>query len=450
MTLIDLGLSDVSPLTGVAGEPERWDTLRRRMNGRAFLRSEGNLVAVGTPQRVTGALLAQSREVVDRFNRFYADVAAAYYTHPELRAEHLVNPLLDPLLELDAAHPSATPLSRFDAVLEPDGRIRIIEINSVGVCLIHMRGLFYTIRELARGGFEADARALDQLTHDTIANGFLRYVEARRGSLPKRPVIGCLTPSGWFRAGQLLFRAAFQRHGCDYVYGGPEHVEVTATGVTLRGTPIDVLWADFFFYIAYQCARYQETKFPSKMPDFGQTPAQAAALLADRRFLSHLRDGRVVNISPSRAYLALPKSLLGWIHRSDRPIREEDRAFLAAHVARTYGAIDRADGMVALETVAANRGEFLIKPCQYGASHGVQLGCMTAPDAWRARLTEIWDDPSWAVQEFHTPVKTGDGAWVSLGLSNFDGMLGGIYLRTSDSLLINARDAGFIPAVPDR
>ena len=51
------------------------------------------------------------------------------------------------------------------------------------------------------------------------------------------------------------------------------------------------------------------------------------------------------------------------------------------------------------------------------------------------------------MQEFRTPVKTSDGEWVSLGLSNFDGQLGGTYFRTSPSLLINARDAGFIPAV---
>jgi hypothetical protein len=83
------------------------------------------------------------------------------------------------------------------------------------------------------------------------------------------------------------------------VFGGPEHLEVTDKEIWLRGTRIDVLWADFF-YMAYQCARYQETRFPSKMPDFGQTPAQAAELLANRRFLDHLRTGRVVNISPGR------------------------------------------------------------------------------------------------------------------------------------------------------
>jgi hypothetical protein len=280
-----------------------------------------------------------------------------------------------------------------------------------------------------------------------VVEGFLRFSRARLADPPARLVVGALTPSGWYRAGHLLYRAAFQRAGADYVFGGPEHLEVTDGEIRLRGTRIDVLWADFFFYMAYQYSRYKETKFPSKIPDFGQTPAQAAALLSDPRFLAHLRARRVVNISPARAYLALPKSLLSWIHSPDRPVDEQDRPFLAAHVARTYSARDRAEHVIAREIVERDRGEFLVKPCQYGASHGVLLGRMAEPDAWRAKLAEIWDDPSWAVQEFREPIKTTSGDWVSLGLANFDGALGGVFFRTSPSLLINARDSGFVPAV---
>jgi hypothetical protein len=382
-------------------------------------------------------------------NRFYAGVAASYYTRPDLRAEYLVNPLLEPLLELEHdTSISATPLSRLDAVLGADGRIRVIELNSVGVCMLHMRGLFYLIRELHNNGFEEDARTLDALSRDMVVKGFLRFITARLESRPERKlVVGGLTPSGWIRGGQLLFRAAFQRAGCDYVFGGPEHLEVTDHEIRMRGQRIDALWMDCFLYLAYQHSRYKETKFPSKVPDYGQTPAQAAALLADRRFLGHLREGRVVNISPARSYLALPKALLSWIQRTDRPAHEPDRAFLAEHVARTYSARDRADGLVSRERVTKHRGDFLVKPCQYGGSHGVQLGRLVEGDAWAHTLGEIWDDPTWAVQEFHEPAKTSSGDWVSLGLTNFDGELGGVYLRTSDSLLINARDSGFIPAV---
>ncbi|HLU66501.1 MAG TPA: hypothetical protein VKZ63_09515, partial [Kofleriaceae bacterium] len=138
---LDLGIDDVRALPGIAADPDRWNELRRRMHARVFLRSEGNIVDVEAPQQAGGALVERSREVVARFNRFYAGVAAAYYERPELREEHLVNRLLEPLIELDAEHPVTTPLSRLDAVLEQDGSLRVIEINSVGVCLVHMRGL---------------------------------------------------------------------------------------------------------------------------------------------------------------------------------------------------------------------------------------------------------------------------------------------------------------------
>ena len=248
------------------------------MHQRVFLRSEGSVIEVGAPQRISGALATTSTEIVARINRFYRGVSAAYYERPELRDEYLINDILDPLLALEADQPITTPLSRLDTVLEADGSVRVIEINSVGVCLIHMRGLLYLMRELARGGLDEDARTLDRMSRDMV-DGFLHVIKARMPSPPARPVIGALMPSGagWFRAGHLLFRAAFARAGCDYVFGGPQHLEVTDGAITLRGTRVDALWSDFFFYMAYQCARYKETKFPSKLPDFGDTPAQAAA-----------------------------------------------------------------------------------------------------------------------------------------------------------------------------
>src|SRR5260370_378544 len=104
MAPIDLGLPDVRGFPDLIADPERWELLHRRMNQRVFLRSEGNMIEVAAPQIASGKLVEQAAEVALRFNRFYAGVAAAYYTRPDLRAEHLVNPLLDPLLEIDADH----------------------------------------------------------------------------------------------------------------------------------------------------------------------------------------------------------------------------------------------------------------------------------------------------------------------------------------------------------
>ena len=139
MRSFELGIPDVRALPGVAADPERWLRVSARMHRRVFLRSEGTMVEVGTPQVVFGKLRERAAEVVTRFNRFYAGVAASYYARPDLRAELLVNPLIEPLLELEAELPAATPLSRLDAVLAPDGSIRVIEINSNGVTLLKLK-----------------------------------------------------------------------------------------------------------------------------------------------------------------------------------------------------------------------------------------------------------------------------------------------------------------------
>src|SRR5205823_3742716 len=101
---------------------------------------------------------------------------------------------------------------------------------------------------LDRGGFEDDAQRLDQLARDTVVRGFLRFAATRVGVLPKRPVVGALTRPGFFRAAQRLYRAAFERAGCDYVEGAWEHLEVTDADIRIRGTRVDILWADFFLY----------------------------------------------------------------------------------------------------------------------------------------------------------------------------------------------------------
>ena len=446
-TDVALGIDDVVPLPEVASDPARWRALSARMHRRIFLRSEGTISPVGLPHAVSGRLLATCTEVVKRMNRFYAGVAAAYYTQPALRDEYLVNAMLEPLLALEHDQPVATPISRFDAVLERDGSVRIIELNSVGICMFHMRGVLYLMRELARGGFERDARTLDDLVRDTVVDGFVRFATARLANPKPRLVFGAINPTNWMRAGHRLFRAAFQRHGHDFVFGGPEHVELTDSEIRVRGTRVDVVWGDFLFYIAYQYNRYIETKWPTKLPDYGEAPMRAAALIADRRFLAILQRRDAALISPARSYLALPKSLLSWIHRDDRPVLADDRDYLAAHVARTYSVRDRADGLLRHTDVVANRGDFLVKPCQYGGSHGVDLGRLVDPAAWRAKLDAIWDDPTWVVQEFREPVTSANGDYVSLGVANLDGVLGGFYFRTAPSLSISARDSMLVPAV---
>jgi hypothetical protein len=157
----------------------------------------------------------------------------------------------------------------------------------------------------------------------------------------------------------------------------------------------------------------------------------------------------VVCVSPAQAYLAWSKHLLSWIHRDDRPIPQADRAWLGDHVARTWSASERVGGALAVDEVVKRRDELLIKPCSYGGSHGVLPGCECSAAEWARRVDEIWTDPGWVVQEFYPPRRTAEGQFLSLGLYNYGGRLGGITLRAGRSRNVSARDSVFIPAVAD-
>jgi glutathionylspermidine synthase len=443
---VDLGIPGLRPLAFLAEHPDRWRRLHERLHRTVFLRSEGTVVTLGPPQRCEGPLLATCREVVARFDRFYAGAARAYFERPELRREFLVNPLLDPLIEIDREARSTAPLARLDCVLRSDGSVRVIEINPVGVNLLHLRSLLYLVRGLARAGLDDAAAELDAMAAAMVA-AFDRYYRQHQDRPRRRPTLGALTPQGWMRATHLLFRDAFRRAGWDYAFGSPAALDVTGDGIRLAGQPIDLLWPDFLFYIAYQEARYSQTRFPSALADFSSTPAQAAAILADPRFLDHLRSRRVIAISPATSYLALPKSLLSWIHDPERPVPPGDREWLAAHVARTFSARDRRRGALSIEEGRARKDELLVKPCQYGGSHGVRLGRDLDDPEWAHALEGLWDDETWAVQEFCPPVRTGQGEFLSLGLASFDGELGGITLRTAPARVVSARDSAFVPVV---
>jgi hypothetical protein len=441
---VDLGIAGLRPLPSLLDESDRWWRVHERLHATAFLRSEGTVVSLGMPQRADRALTDRCRELVHRFNRFFAGAGRAFFDRPELAPEFLLNPLLEPLLDIDRSAAATTPLSRLDCVLGPDGSLRVIEINPVGVCLFHLRSLLYMVRGLWRAGLADAAGEIDAVAAGAVA-AFDRYYRQHQDSPRPRPRLGALTPPRWIPATQLLLRDAFRRAGWDYVYGGPGALEVGDHGIRLAGEPVDLLWPDFLFYMAYQETRYSQTHFPSAVADFGSTPAQAAAILADRRFLDHLRSRRVVHISPSTAYLVLPKSLLSWIHDPERPA--EDRDWLAAHVARTYSARERRSGALTREQAAARRERLLVKPCQYGGSHGVRLGCDVDDGEWARVLDAMWDDDTWVVQDLWPPATTADGRFVSLGLHNFDGELGGITLRAAAGQVVSARDSAFLPVL---
>lgn len=446
-TLLDLGLDGLRPFETFTSSPDAWPRLVRALTGRAFLRSEGMAIIPGPPHLASGPLLAQFRETVARFDRFYRAVIAAYYD-PAHRAELLPDPMFAKMLDAERTIEIPLPLTRLDLVITEHGALRAIELNSVGVCTHHVRTAAYLGRELARLGWAGDARRLSWFYDEMVAS-ILRAYAGRCVEAAPTPRIAVLYTGDMFRASRVLWRDAFTRRGWSFIACHADELEIRPDGVRVRGEPIDVVWSDYLVFFGYQQRRYAETRFPSRMGDFSGAQAEAARILEHPDWLRLIAEGRVVCVSPAQAYLAWSKHVLSWIHRDDRPIPQADRAWLRDHVARTWSASERVAGALAVDEVVRRRDELLLKPCSYGGSHGVLPGCECSAAEWARRVDEIWTDPAWVVQEFHPPRRTADGQFLSLGLYSYGGRLGGITLRAGGSRNVSARDSVFIPVVAE-
>jgi hypothetical protein len=444
---IDLGVPGLAALPELQVAPEKWRELAARLSSSRFLHSEGFATPLGTPQRASPELMARSHELVARFNRFYEHAIDSYYAERAPRAEYLWNPLFDRPLAIDRATPIGLPLSRLDCVLTDDDQMRVVELNAPGVCTLHLRSALYLSIMLRRAGFEESARLLDWLGYEQVSS-FRRFYQAQQPAEPKEsPRIGLVFLPAYHRGTRVVWRELFCRYGFRWSEGTLADVEITRDALKVRGEPVDILWGDLLFHLGYQYVRYRETTWKSKLGDFSVAPEQTRTILDDPRVLELIASRRLVNITPVKSYLAMAKSLLAWIHRPDRPVPEEDRRWLAEHVARTYSALDRSEGAIAQSEVIARREAYLLKPCQYGGGHGVLIGRTVEPGEWARRVEATWSDPSWVVQDFYLPRRAPSGEWTSFGLYNYGGRMGGIALRTDPSLLIGARTAAFVPVL---
>jgi hypothetical protein len=396
---------------------------------------------------MTGPLLERCREVVKRFDAFFSGIVQGYRLDPGAYADLLPEELLTAPL---AAEPPASPfpISRLDCVLTESGEVRVIEINPVGVCALHLRSVSYLARALARAGLIEASGTLDRLDDELVA-AFARFQQEIRARSTDRPsTIGVLTLRNMHRGSRVMWRQVFERRGWRFVDGCVDEVELLPEGLALKGVPLDLLWSDFLIYLGYQQTRYAQTRFASRMAAFDHAAPETARLLSQDGFLDRLRTRRIVNMSPFASYLAISKHLLSLIHRPDRPVNGE-RTWLAAHVARTYAAVDRTDGTISVGEARRERERLLLKPCRYGGAHGVSIGHLVSPGDWARRLDEIWTDPEWVLQEFHAPCRTADGQYVSLGLHNHSGRLGAVTVRTAAQVVISARESTFIPVVAE-
>jgi hypothetical protein len=443
-----LGLDGLQPLPPFDRDPTLWAGIEREMLGRPFLRQDGLLTTrLTAPQVASKDLFARCDEIVRRFDGFYRTVVDSFYERPELHPHYLINPAFEAAIQADRGWSTALPLSRFDCVIDPQGKIRVIELNPVGNCTIHLRNALYSAHYLQKRKLDEQAQRLGQLGDD-IADSISRFAGERLRRL-NQPTMGVLTPQGYLRGLAVFWRKQFSRLGWRVLHAHGAEVRMlgSPSSLEVQAKKVDVLWGDYLFYAAYQDDRFRASRIPGRFIGFRDTPTLAARIAQDDAYLGLLRDGKLINVSPWCVYAALPKGLLAWIHDDTMPC-PDDRAWLQEHVAQTWAVADRAGGRITREQAVREREALLVKPSQSGGAHGVVLGCEASAADWEAVVGKVWDDPGHVLQRYHEPARTPEGEWISLGLYNYGGRLGAITIRLGGSLVISGRDTAFVSVVP--
>ena len=421
---------------------ETWAQLDASLRDRPFLRSEGLAAKVTRPAECAPWLVEEANQLVTRFDRFYRAIVDAKGALASEPARQIGEPY-ERIAELEGERPPLV-LGRFDCVLDSTGKLRVIELNPIGVSTIHLRAVAYMAHALHKKG-DPFALRLDAFARAKTAS-IRRYIDATLAKRADRPTIGVLLMPGMHRGSKLQWLHELRAAGMEPVLGSPADVRVDGKGVYVGTTRVDALWSDWFLYLGYQQQRYEQTRFASKIGDYSNAGASSEAVLGLPGFAEALRDRAFTLFSPVRAYRALSKALLAWIDRPELALSADDRAWLSAHVAETVDHRAR-EAAFTPEEARRRREELVLKPCRFGGSHGVLIGRDVEPDAWAKKLDEVWTDPEWVLQSFVPPNRDENGAQLSYGVYDYLGTQGGILVRSADATIISARTAGLIAAV---
>ncbi len=440
------GLLPLPPFDETPAGRDAWSRVAAYAGSRPFLRSEGVGAQLGAPRRAAPWLVEQSRELVRRFDDFYRLVLAspAFAAEPALE----VGQPLQKIIDAEGERPRL-PLSRFDCVVGTDGVLKVIELNPVGVCTLHLRSAAYLATIIHRrpgndAAHEAVARAIDRLRVHKI-DAIERYVSATTSASRRR--IGIVLLPGMHRGSLLFWRHELGLAGYDLHVGRPEDLGVAHGVLTVRERPVDTVWIDWIAYLGFQQQRYEQTRFATKSGNF------SAASLVTKRFLELpdlpriLADRASTLLSPIASYRAISKAILAWIDRPELALSPDDRAYLRTHVTETLDHSARLGGVITPERARHEREDLVLKPCRFGGAHGVVVGRDCAAETWARQVDEVWADAEWILQRFVEPVTDSDGARLSHGVYNYAGELGGILVRSASQRVISARTADAIVAV---
>lgn len=369
--------------------------------------------------------------------RILERVIEEYLVNPDYRALFGFPEELEEMILRRPAYTTLLPVCRLDIFLnEETGEFRFCEFNADGssamnenaeLCRTYRNTLLYS---------EMD-RKYEQVMFELFDSWVETFLEiwrdaqqaddwpgslSGRGPLPAVAIVDFLE-KGSSSAEFEAFREAFQRAGC------PAYVAEIRTlryeGGNLLTEDGHVIDAVYRRAVTSDIMANMETVQP---------------------FLAAVRDRNVCLIGDFCTQVVHDKVLFRILHdpRTAAFLREEDNAYIAAHV--PYTAIltrEEADR----PQVRWDRDRWILKPRDSYGAHGIYPGRLMSLEEWQAQL-DARADTDYILQEFVTPYRTEniffgeeEPAWKSFsnmtGVYLYGGRLAGIYSRASVTPIIS-------------
>ncbi|RIK83198.1 MAG: hypothetical protein DCC68_04485 [Planctomycetota bacterium] len=344
-------------------------------------------------------------------------------------------------------------ISRYDAVVAEDGRIRIIELNTGCPAGFMHAAAFTKTTGTALGelGVLGDAARMPATIRATaLVDGLIEIERAATAAGSVEPGLAVLLTDENRLTHELdLMLDDFASRGRIARIAPAEELAFDGRRATHRGQPISLTYDKFRISVPTSRNHCWRDGFDVRYAAF--LAAQKAGAFA------------AVNNLAAQS-IAEDKSLLGILALPETAelMSEAERQFVADNVLWTArlqpGRVVRDGAEIdLLAYVAGHQDEFVIKPTSEGRGYGVVIGRECPRDEWQT-LCAVDPATPRVVQDYVEPAKLsvvcdGDSGlavremYLTLGLATVNGRYEGVLSRISPSRITNVARQGFVQAV---
>lgn len=343
-------------------------------------------------------------------------------------------------------------ISRYDAVVCEDGRIRVIELNT-GCPAGFMHAEAFT-RTTAIALDELGTLARTAATSATIrpqalVDGLLAIERAAAPSGIEPGLVALLTDENKLTHELDLMLDDLTARGRAARIIAAEEIEFDGQKATHNGEPISLCYDKFRISVPTSKNHCWRAGFEKRYAGF-LSAQQAGAIVA----VNNLAAQTIAEDKSLLATLALPEVA--------KLLSADERSFVAENVLWTARLEDQrverhGETIDLLRYVAEHPDEFVIKPSSEGRGFGVVIGRDCPRDEWSA-LCQVDAATPRVVQDYVEPVRlpvvcqSGDGLevremFLTLGLATVNGRYEGVLSRVSPSRITNVARQGYVQAV---